>query len=88
MINKLNSVVARCEELEKEIANPDTIKDRDRYKKVMQEYSHLKEIADLYELYKVLLDEINDAKTLIHEETDPEMRDMAKEEQQKCYQWS
>ncbi len=80
MINKLNSVVARCEELEKEIANPDTIKDRDRYKKVMQEYSHIKEIADLYELYKVLLDEIDDAKTLIHEETDPEMRDMAKEE--------
>ena len=80
MINKLNSIVAKCAELEKKIADPDTIKDRDRYKKIMQEYSHIKETTDLYEQYKILINEIDDAKTLIHEESDPEMRDMAKEE--------
>jgi peptide chain release factor 1 len=80
MINKLNSIVAKCEELEKEIADPNTIKDRDRYKKIMQEYSHIKETTDLYEQYKILINEIDDAKTLIEEEDDLEMREMAKEE--------
>ncbi len=80
MINKLDSIVAKCAELEKEIADPSIIKDRDRYKKVMQEYSHIKEITDLYEQYKTLLNEIDDAKTLIAEESDHEMKEMAKEE--------
>lgn len=80
MIKKLNSIVTKCAEMEKEIADPNTIKDRDRYKGLMQEYSHIKETADKYEQYKILLDEINDAKTLIQEENDPEMREMAKEE--------
>ncbi|MCK5198430.1 MAG: peptide chain release factor 1, partial [Spirochaetales bacterium] len=41
---------------------------------------HIKETTDLYEQYKILLNGIDDAKTLINEESDPEMRDMAKEE--------
>ena len=80
MIKKLDSIVAKCAELEKEIADPDTIKDRGRYKKIMQEYSHIKETTDLYEEYKILISEIDDAKTLIDEESDSEMREMAKEE--------
>ncbi len=80
MKKKLESIVTRCTELEKEISDPDLMKDRDRYKKVMQEYSHVKETVDLYNEYKVLLGEIEDAKTLIEEESDPEMREMAKEE--------
>jgi len=80
MINKLNSIVEKCAELEKQIADPDIMKNMDLYKKVMQEYSHVKETTDLYEEYKSLLDEIDGAKSLIAEESDPEMKDMAKEE--------
>ena len=80
MINKLDSIVAKCTELEIEIADPNIIKDRDRYKKIMQEYSYIKEITDLYEQYKTLLSGINNTKTLISEESDPEMKEMAKEE--------
>ncbi|MCK5674879.1 MAG: PCRF domain-containing protein, partial [Spirochaetales bacterium] len=80
MIKKLESIVAKCTELEKKIADPDIMKNMDHYKKVMQEYSHIKETTDLYEQYKILLVEIKDAKTLIQEEDDPEMREMAKEE--------
>jgi peptide chain release factor 1 len=80
MINKLESIVLKCEELEKEIANPEIMKDMDKYKKVMQEYSHIKETTDLYSKYKTLLNEIDGAKTLIAEESDPEMKEMAREE--------
>ncbi len=80
MINKLESIVVKCAELEKEIANPEIMKNMDHYKKVMQEYSHIKETTDLYAEYKNLLEQIEEAKTLISEETDPEMKDMAREE--------
>lgn len=80
MINKLDSIVEKCAELEKQIADPDIMKDMDHYKKVMQEYSHIKETTDLYEQYKSLLNEIDGAQTLIAEESDPEMKEMAKEE--------
>ena len=80
MIKKLDSIVAKCAELETKIGDPDIIKDRDRYKKIMQEYSHIKETTDLYEKFKTLQNEIEDARTLISEESDPEMKEMAKEE--------
>lgn len=80
MIKKLESIAIKCAELEKEIADPEIMKDMDHYKKVMQEYSHIKETTDLYSQYKDLLNEIGDAKTLIEEENDQEMREMAKEE--------
>ncbi|MEA1911389.1 MAG: PCRF domain-containing protein, partial [Spirochaetota bacterium] len=80
MIKKLDSIVVKCTELEKEISDPDIMKDMDRYKKVMQEYSHIKETTDLYSEYKIILSEIEGAKTLISEENDSEMKEMAKEE--------
>ena len=80
MINKLNSIVEKCAELEKQIADPDIMKDMNLYKQIMQEYSHIKETTDLYEQYKSLLEEIEGAKSLIAEENDPEIKDMAKEE--------
>lgn len=80
MINKLNSIVKKCADLEKQIADPEIMKDMDLYKTVMQEYSHVKETTDLYSRYKTLLDEIDGAKTLIDEESDHDMKEMAKEE--------
>ncbi len=80
MIKKLESIVVKCAELEKEIADPNIMKDMDHYKKVMKEYSHIKETTDLYEQYKSFLGEIEGTKSLIAEESDPEMKEMAKEE--------
>ncbi len=80
MINKLESIVVKCTELENEIADPEIMKNMDHYKKVMQEYSHVKETTDFYKEYKNLLNEIEEAKTLISEETDPEIKEMAREE--------
>ena len=80
MINKLESIAVKCIELEKQIADPELIKNMDHYKKVMQEYSHVKETTDLYTEYKNILNEIAEAKTLISEESDPDMKEMAREE--------
>ncbi len=80
MIEKLNSITGRFTEIEKQLADPDIMKDLNRYKKLMQEHSHLSSIVTEYDNYRKVKQEIDDANLLIGEETDHEMRDMAKEE--------
>jgi len=80
MLDKLKKIDEKYKELETELSDPEIMKDMNRYKKVMQEHSHLSEVVAGYEQYKVILEECNDAKQLIEEEQDPEMKEMAKEE--------
>ncbi len=80
MIDKLESIEEKYRNLEKEVSNPEIMKDMNHYKKVMQEHAALSEVVSAYEEYKQILKELKDAEILIEEETDPEMREMAKEE--------
>ena len=80
MIDKLTAMTARFREVEREIADPDIMKDRTRYKTLMREHSHLSELMAEFEKHQKLKAEIEDAKALIEEEADSEMRTMAKEE--------
>lgn len=80
MLDKLKKIAEKYKELETELSDPEIMKDMNRYKKVMQEHSHLSEVVAGYEQYRVILQECNDAKQLIEEEQDPEMKEMAKEE--------
>ena len=80
MINKLDSIAERFKEVEEKLANPDIMKDMNAYKKLMQEHSHLSEIVTEYQKYQQFSQEIKEAHVLIDEESDPEMREMAKEE--------
>lgn len=80
MLNKLESLHHRFSEVEKMISDPDIIGDQKRYKELMMEYSHLKDIDDAYLEFKKMTEELSDAKEMIAEENDPEMKEMAKEE--------
>ncbi|RKX93798.1 MAG: peptide chain release factor 1 [Spirochaetes bacterium] len=80
MINKLDRIVEKYQSLEAELANPDIMKDMNRYKEVMQEHSHLSEVVSVYSEYKDVLSGIEDAQSMMEDETDPEMKEMAKEE--------
>ncbi len=80
MINKLDRIVEKYQSLETELANPDIMKDMNRYKEVMQEHSHLSEVVSVYSEYKDVLSGIEDAQSMMEDETDPEMKEMAKEE--------
>lgn len=80
MLDKLKKIAEKYKELETELSDPGIMKDMNRYKKVMREHSHLSEVVAGYEQYRVILEECNDAKQLIEEEQDPEMKEMAKEE--------
>ncbi len=80
MLDKLEKLHYRYSEVEKMISDPDIIQNQKKYKELMQEYSHLKDIDDAYIEYKKSTEELIDAKEMIANETDPEMKEMAKEE--------
>lgn len=80
MIKKLESLSLRFEEVNKIIQDPDLVKDPKRYKDIMREHSHLSAVMEAYKEYKSVLQGIEDSKILITEESDHEMKEMAREE--------
>jgi peptide chain release factor 1 len=80
LIDKLEDIAIRNAELEKLISDPDVIRDRDRYKTLMQEHSALQDVVAEFYKYKNFCDGITDAQTLLETETDEDMRSMAQEE--------
>ena len=80
MIKKLESLSLRFEEVNKIIQDPDLVKDPKKYKDIMREHSHLSAVMEAYKEYKSVLQGIEDSKILITEESDHEMKEMAREE--------
>ena len=90
MIDKLNIIQQRFNELSDLIIQPDIISNQKKYIKISREYKDLKEIIDKKSEYELLISNINEAKEIIKEETDKEMIDFAnselEENKQKIYQ--
>lgn len=80
ILSRLEGVAARFEEVGKLITQPDIISDMKRYVKLNKEYSQLEPVVQAYNEYQNLLSNIDDAKGIIAGESDPEMREMAREE--------
>ena len=80
MFDKLEAVEARYREIERQIADPELMKDMNRYRELMQEYSQLQETVEEYDRYKKLMREVEEARSLIEDEQDDEMLAMANEE--------
>ena len=80
MNERLSSLLKRYDELNLLIQEPSLVKDQNRYKAVMKEHSHLSEIAEAHNKTEELEKQISETKTLVQEEKDPDMREMAREE--------
>lgn len=80
MLEKLQAIKERWEEVEAELSNPETIKDMKRFAKLNKEYKDLGKIVDQYHIYRNMVSNIDTNKDIISNEKDQELRDMAKEE--------
>jgi len=80
VIDRLEAVQARYNELTELVSDPSVSKDPRRFKDIMRERSHLEAIVALFAEYKKLLSDLDGAKAIVKDEADPELRDMAKEE--------
>ena len=84
LLEKLDTLVARYEEVSTLITDPAVIADQKRYVKLTKEYKELGELMTARKEYMQVLAGIDEAKDIIANETDPEMRDMAREELDRC----
>lgn len=77
MLERLNIVKQRFDEVSDLIIQPDIISDQKRYIQLNKEYKDLKIIVDKGEEYKTLLQNIEEAKEIINDGSDAEMVEMA-----------
>ncbi len=84
LLNKLKDLQLRFQEIGTLITDPAVIADRKRFVKLTKEYSDLEKINNATTRYEGLLNNIDEAKEMLEHETDPEMREMAKEELDAC----
>ena len=80
MLDKLNAIKQRFDEVNDLIIQPDVIADQQRYIKLNREYKSLKPIVEAREQYITLMANIDEAKEILANEKDAEMREMAKME--------
>ncbi len=80
MLDKLQAIKDRFEEVSRLITDPDIIADMDRYVKLNREYKELEEVVKVYEEYKTVLGNIETNKEIAASDEDPELKEMAKEE--------
>ena len=79
MLEKLEAIKARYEELGVALSNPEVVNDNKRYKQLSKEYRDLGKIVDARNRYAKVLDDIDFNKEVLNSD-DEEMRSMAKEE--------
>jgi len=80
MFQRLEESEKRLEELETEMAKPETVSNFALYKKLAVEHSELKEIVDFYRDWKKTRDEKEAMLTLLRDEADEEMKGLMDEE--------
>ena len=78
LLDKLEQIAIKHEEIAKQMVDPDVISDMKKYVKLNQEYKDLKTVVETYNYYKNILNNIDSTKELIQSEEDKEFRDMAK----------
>mgnify|MGYP004456853337 CR=1 FL=1 len=80
MFENLEDTQIRLEELMSELSEPDVASNPDRFRRLMKEQSELTPIVNAYKEYKQCKQNIEDSLAMLEEESDEEMRDLAKEE--------
>ena len=80
ILEKLDGLEARYEEVSTLITDPSVIADQQRYVKLTKEYKDLEDIMKLRQQYINCLNGIAEAKDIIMNEQDAEMKEMAREE--------
>lgn len=80
MFDRLEDLLIRMEEILSELQEPDVANDQARFRKLMKEQNDLSPIVEAYKEYKECRQTIEDSLQMLEEESDEEMRELAKEE--------
>ena len=80
MFEKLEDLVDRIDTINNMLTDPDVVSDQNKFRKLMKEQSDLTPIVEKYKEYKDTKQTIDDSLQMLEEESDEELREMAKEE--------
>ncbi len=80
MIDKLDAIRARFEDISVSLTNPEVVNDQKRYSALSKEYRKLEKIVIEYKNYLNSIENLNFAKEVLENESDDELREMAKAE--------
>ena len=80
MFDRLEDLVLRYEEVMNLLSEPDVANDNARFRSLMKEQAELAPIVEAYKEYSAHKQNIEDSLALLEEETDEEMKELAKEE--------
>ncbi|TKD70615.1 peptide chain release factor 1 [Pseudalkalibacillus hwajinpoensis] len=80
MLDRLEIVEERYDKLNQLLSDPEVINDTTKLREYSKEQSSLEETVQVYREYKEVLEGIKDAKAMLEEEKDAEMREMVKAE--------
>jgi len=79
MFDKLDDLIAKYEEIMRELHSPDVANDNARFKRLMKEQSDLAPLVEVYTEYKKCKADVQDSLDMLESENDEEMREMLKE---------
>src|ERR1043166_525632 len=80
ILDKLDSIKARFDELGIALTNPEVVSDNKRFTALSREYRKLEPIVEAWRRYRATLDSISFGKEVLANETDEDLREMAREE--------
>ncbi|HEX2622385.1 MAG TPA: peptide chain release factor 1 [Phototrophicaceae bacterium] len=80
MFDKLEDIEKRYNELETMMADPAVMAQYEKIVEYSKERAELEELVHKFRIYKLQKHQLEDAKALLYEENDPELREMAKTE--------
>ena len=80
MFDRLDDTLMRYEEMMNQLSEPDVANDPERFKRLMKEQRDLTPIVEAYKEYKQCKQNVEDSLAMLDEESDEEMRELAKEE--------
>ena len=72
MIDKLDFIEERYEELNKAISDPDIISNQEEWKKLVIEHADIEEIVNVYRKYRQVLEGIEEVEEMLRDKPDPE----------------
>ena len=77
MFNRLEAIVKKYEEIKEELVKPEVLSDFNKLRELSKEESDLKETVDVYNEYKKVKDNLQQAREM---ENDPELKEIAEGE--------
>jgi peptide chain release factor 1 len=83
---KLEDMERRFEAIEADMARPEVISDMEEYKKLAREHADLRDVVSLFKEWKKVRAELAKTREMVLRETDAEIRELAREEEENLQQ--